>query len=495
MSLVKGLWCTDCGRRVPLSMKHVSCPTCGGVLQVQYDFQAIAEKLSRETLSHRGIGVWRYRELLPIQNIGDVVSLGEGGTYLHKCRGLAEQTSLQHLYLKDETINPTGSFIDRGMAVELSMVRQARISRVCCASVGNMAVSLVAYAARAGLAARVLMAKHGGVDMGKFYQVLAYGADVETVRDPAAAERSLQFHRRHCHPVASTNPFFLEGIKTTILEVCEQMDWSMPDWVIVPMGSGGHISQIWKGILELRELGLCDGDNPHLVGVQSKSCSPIVTSFEHGRTDVAPCTRASVIARDIGVAAPRCGRSAIKAIRESGGTALAVADGDIIDAVRRLARFEGVFAEPSSATVIAGLDILTADGTLDSNDTIVCMVTGMGLKSPEVTRELLRDHRGLQRLLRAIEGRKFTGDLGRTKKRILEILSDGEEYGYMIWKRLSMEYGIRIKIPSVYQHLAELRAAGLVELTRTERTYQGRTRNYYALSDRGTRIVSERPLE
>ncbi len=489
MSFISGLVCTGCGKHLPQLPLRQVCPKCGKFIQIHYDLTAVSNTMSRGVIGGRPGGIWRFKELLPVRSIENMVSLGEGGTFLHRCDRLAREQRLPNLYLKDETINPTGSFIDRGMAVEISMTRERNISRVSCGSAGNLGVSLAAYAARAEIVSKIIMAKSDVIDMGKFYQIVAYGAKVEMVRTHDEIESALRREGGTCHVVSSTSPYFLEGIKTTIFEIVEQLNWSFPDWIIVPMGSGGHMTQIWKGVSELRGTGLCEDDPPRLIGVQSNSCSPITRAYTLGVDEVPPWDGVSGIAHDIGISSPRCGTTALKAIRESGGLAMSVDDGLILDAVRQLARLEGVFAEPASATVIAALNDLVGSGTIASSDTVVCIITGMGLKAPEVARDLVRDRVGLQRLLSNIEGRKFTGVVGKSKRRILEILLQGESYGYEIWKRLADDFGIRVKIPSVYQHLGELKAAGLIIQTRTERTYQGKDRAYYALTDRGRHLV------
>ncbi len=489
MGFMTGLVCADCGRHVSITASRSTCSHCGGILQVEYDLSQVELALSRTTLRDRPSNVWRYRELLPVGVSENMISLGEGGTYLHRCNRLSSETGLKRLFLKDETINPTGSFIDRGMAVELSMALEQGRNTVCCGSVGNIGVSLAAYAARAGLSSHVIMARDDTVDMGKFYQVVAYGADVKIVRHHDAISSELERVSRVCHQVNANNPYFLEGIKTTVFEIIEQLGWRLPDWIMVPMGSGGHLTQIWKGINELREIGMIKGNLPRLIGVQSSSCAPIVRAFDQGSDVIEPWPRVSGIAQDIGIRQPRCGPTALRAIRASNGLAISVDDSGLLGAVRRLAHLEGVFAEPASATVIAALDLLVNDGTIDASDTVVCIVTGMGLKFPEIARDLVRGQLGLERILSSMEGRKFTGALGHTKQHIIEILAGGDAYGYEIWKKLGEEYDLHVKIPSVYQHLMELKAAGLVIQTRIEHTYQGRPRVYYALSERGRSLM------
>jgi threonine synthase len=414
-----------------------------------------------------------------------MVSLGEGGTYLHKCEGLAKDLGTDSLYLKDETTNPTGAFIDRGTAVEVSAAREYGFMSVCCGSTGNLAASLVAYAARAGLESKVFIGQRGNVDIGKFYQILAYAADVEIVKDHEEALAMARKESRRSHFITSSNPHFMEGEKTTVYETCEQLDWTAPDWIIAPMGNGGHVSMIWRGLRELEHIGLIDASHTKIVGAQASGCAPIVEAFRKGVRSITPPSSASTVAFDICVKNPVCGRTALMAIEESGGLAISSSDKEILEAVRQLARREGVFAEPASATTIAALQKLVHSGKIEHSDWVVCVITGMGLKYPEIARTLVKGKGALEQLLSRVEKRRVTTRLGQTKIRILQILSKSESYGYGMWKALMDEYGMNLKIPSIYQHLSELTSIGLITSTRVEKTFENRQRSYYAITEKG----------
>jgi len=485
MSFVTALKCTQCGHEYPSDERITICAVCDGVLNVTYDLSQLRRRFKSTELARRLPGIWKYSELLPVVNLDTVVSLGEGGTFLHKCDGLARSTGMQELYLKDETTNPTGAFIDRGTAVEVSVAKERGFKSMCCGSTGNLAASLVAYAARAGLSSKVFIPQRGGVDVGKFYQILAYGADVEVVRDHEEAEARANQESSHSRIISPSSPHFLEGVKTTVYEVCEQLQWTGPDWIIVPMGNGGHLSMIWKGLRELNQVGLLETNKTKLVGVQAKGCAPIVEAFDSNADEVSPCATVSTLSLDISVKKPSCGRMALNAIRESRGHAIAVHDKDILKALGDLARQEGVFAEPSSATSIAALRALMESKEISRTDRVVCVITGMGLKYPEIARTLVKGRTELENLLSQVEDRRFTTHLGKTKVHILHILAKGESYGYEIWKGLQEDHGVRLRIPSVYQHLVELKTSGLIASTRSERTFDGRYRRYYELSERG----------
>jgi len=490
MSYVTGLSCMRCKHHYAQSEWLDSCPSCGGVIDISYDLERVKGVLTRHELKRREPGVWKYSELLPLSDRKNILSLGEGGTYLHRCDRLATRLGTRTLYLKDETTNPTGSFLDRGISVEVSTAKERGIRSLCCGSTGNLAASLVAYAARAGIETKVFMQQKANFDTGKLYQILAYGASIELVEDQEDMMTKTSQLDEAWPVVTASSPYFLEGVKTTGYEVCEQLAWDPPDWIVIPMGNGGHIARVWKAIGELRSLGLIDTDVPKLIGVQAKGCSPIADAFQKGLDEPQSCKSIDTIAIDIGVREPTCGSAALSAIRHSTGLAMAVTDRETLDAAGMLARLEGVFAEPASATTIAALSRLMEDGTIDVSDRVVCMITGMGLKYPEMTKSLVRGKATLERLLTSVEERRYTTELGKTKMCILQILSRNESYGYDIWKALRDEYSVCLRIPSIYQHLSELKNAGLVTETRSERTFEKRLRNYYSLTERGRWTLS-----
>ena len=489
MSYLSKVRCTDCGSVQKRESYETKCASCGGSLHIEYDIENAKESITRKALQHRAPSIWKYHEILPVINYNEAVSLGEGGTFLHKCDALAEKIGLDELYLKDETNNPTGSFIDRGTAVEVTLAKGRKLESVCCSSSGNLAVSLVAYAARARLMSQVFIDQGARVDSGKLYQILAYAAQVDIVRNQEEAQLMALEQRDRSHLVMSNNPHFLEGVKTTMIESCEQLRWTAPDWVLTPMGNGGHLSMNLKGLNEMKQLGLLTETPTRLCGVQAKGCSPIVDAFEESRDRIIPSKRGSTVAYDIGVTNPSSGSAALNAIRTTGGVAVAVSDNEILEAVKDLARLEGVFAEPAAATTIAGLKVLVRRNQIDRNERIVCMITGMGLKYPEIARSFVKGKGALEQYLSHVEGRRFTTKVGDTKLRILQILSKGESYGYAIWRALVDDAGIRITIPSVYQHISELKNSGLILRTRSEDTFQKRTRHLYALTQKGNLIL------
>jgi threonine synthase len=481
------LKCTRCGKKYAPEIYITRCTHCDGVLEAAYDLERIGTEVTYSDLERRIPGVWKYFEFLPVSSKMNIVSLGEGGTFLHKCERLAKYIGLQNLYLKDETTNPTGAFIDRGTTVEVSKLKEFGFKSVCCGTTGNLAASLVAYSARAGLKCKVFLPQR--VDVGKFYQIIAYGDDVEIVKDHEEAIEKATQESNISHLVMPNNPYFLEGKKTTGYEICEQLNWTLPDKIIVPMGSGGLLSMIWKGINELYQTGFLKNRKVKLSGTQADGCAPIVETFKKGSEEIIPADRISTIAIDIAVKEPSCGQMALRAIRESKGAAISVSDREIVDAVSLLAKLEGIFAEPASATTLAGLKKLVEEGEIDPSERVVCVITGIGLKYPEVTKTLVKGSKKLEELLRRVEGRKYTTKLGETKVHILQIMSRKESYGYEIWKVLKEEFEGKMKIPTVYQHLSELESAGLVAQSRSERVFRKTDRNYYKLTEKGKSVL------
>ncbi|HIQ38923.1 MAG TPA: threonine synthase, partial [Methanothermococcus okinawensis] len=246
--------CISCGKEYHIDDIIYTCQ-CGGLLEIVYDYEEIKDKVSKENLKKREIGVWRYLEYLPVENPESIVSLQEGGTPLYRCKNLGEELGLKELYVKNEGANPTGSFKDRGMTVGVTKAEELGIDVVGCASTGNTSASLAAYSARAGKKCIVLL-PGGKVALGKLAQAMFYGAKVIQIRgnfDEALEMVRRLAEDRKLYLLNSINPFRLEGQKTIGFEICDQLNWEVPDMVIVPVGNAGNISAIWKGFKEFKE--------------------------------------------------------------------------------------------------------------------------------------------------------------------------------------------------------------------------------------------------
>jgi len=481
------LLCPKCGNQYETGRISLACARCGETLTVSYDYEAIKRTIDIETIDNRQAGVWRYFELLPILKGVQTVSLGEGGTYLHRCDRLAESIGVKKLFIKNETTNPTGSFIDRGTTVAVTRAIQLGLESVSCAPTGNLGASLAAYAAKAGLKCKIFISRE--VDLGKLFQMIAYGAEMRLAGDAEEALVEAREQVDRSYLVTPVDPFFLEGEKTVGFEICEQLGWRTCDRVVVPMGTGGNLSMIWKSIKELCEVGLIKGVGSMMTGVQAEGCAPIVEAFMNRRRFIQSAFKPRTIALDIAVKDPMYGSAALEAIGESRGSAIAVSDAEILEATRQLAKTEGIFAEPAAASTVAGLKKLIDNGNVERSEEIVCVITGAGLKDPGTARKIVERLKEMDRLLRRMEERRLTTKLGDTKTRILEILSDKELHGYGIWKELKQAFGLEISIPSVYEHLAELEMLKLIRRTRTEVVGGRRERHYYSLTDAGRDMV------
>ncbi len=386
-SRLLGLRCIECGSLMLPEPDLYWCKECGGLLEVEFDYEKVGEVVSRKVFSDRPWSVWRYRELLPVVDEDRVVSLGEGGTELVEARRLSAGLDVGGLYLKDETRNPTGAFKDRETTVLATKALEAGCDVISIVSTGNAACSVAAYAARAGLGSFIIVPPTAST--GKLVQMAMYGATTVKVRgktDEQArllAEACKRFGWYNANP--GVNPSKMEGSKTVAYEVCEQLGWRSPDYVFVPVGNGGLLAGVWKGFKEFQRLGLCDGA-PRIVGVESENASAVADAFKEGREDVLPVDAKS-IAGGINVSFPLNAKKALRALTDSQGGMITVSDEEILEAQRLLASKEGVFAEPAGAASLAGLWKYCEVEGLDRGDVVVCLVTGGGLKDMGVLLE------------------------------------------------------------------------------------------------------------
>ncbi|MEM3040719.1 MAG: pyridoxal-phosphate dependent enzyme, partial [Nitrososphaerota archaeon] len=372
------LYCPRCNNDQPLTLFAKTCSRCGSVLLVGYDYVGIAEEIDNLAEENASVGPWKYSKLLPPLT-GSRISLGEGGTFLQRSSRLAEMLGVRSLYLKNESTNPTGSFIDRGVALEVSEAIASRIREVQCMPTGNLGASLAAYAARAGIECTIGIAYN--INPGKLLQMIAYDAhlrigEIAPSRDP------------RCLWVTPVDPYILEGEKTVVFEVWEQLRYMSNFHIIAPMGTGGLVTMLWKGMKELVNIGKAEKDACKLVGVQASGCAPIVDAFKRGTTVMA-AKEVETLAIDLKVPHPPLGDLAIEAIRSTKGSAIAVTDGEILEAARLLAKTEGIFAEPVSASTVAALKRMLETKEIDRQDQVICIITGAGLKDPSATLRLL----------------------------------------------------------------------------------------------------------
>lgn len=391
MSHAIGFKCVDCGRDVAFAETEYVCPACGGNLDVLYDYDRVRLELTNSRLSeNRDFTMWRYRPLLPIEDSSAVPPLTIGWTPIYDCASIARRYGIKQLLIKDEGRNPTASFKDRPSALAVVKAQEAGATVITTASSGNAGSALAGVCASIGM--RSVIFVPASAPPAKIAQLQIYGATVllvEGTYDEAydlciEASRHFGWYQRS----TGYNPFTREGKKTAALEIGEQLSWQLPDKVFVAVGDGNIISGLWKGFNDLSQLGLID-KRPQMIGVQSDAASAIVDAVQGD--GVVRHAAANTLADSINVGNPRDGRMAVRAIRESGGSALKVSDEEIIAAIPLLARETGVFVEPAAAAAYAGFIKLCDGGGINSGDRVLLMLTGNGLKDIDNARRAVNE--------------------------------------------------------------------------------------------------------
>jgi threonine synthase len=384
VDFVSGLRCRECGRAYPTEALHV-CDYCFGPLEVTYDYERVAASMTREGVASGPRSIWRYADLLPVSD-STPVDLGAGFTPLVRADRLAAELGLGELWIKDDTANPTGSFKDRVVSVALTKARELGFKIAACASTGNLANSVAAHAARAGMESVVLIPHD--LETAKIAMTAVYGGRV------IAVEGTYDDVNRLCAELTSEQPdwafvnvnirtFYAEGSKTLAFETAEQLGWRCPDHVVVPIGSGSQLTKVAKGFEELWKVGLLDEEpSVRVSGAQADGCSPVATAFREGTDAIRP-VKPDTIAKSLAIGNPADGWYALDTIRRSGGSCESVTDEEVLDGIRILARTEGIFAETAGGVTIATLAKLAAAGTIRSDERVVAMVTGHGLKTVE----------------------------------------------------------------------------------------------------------------
>jgi len=383
------LVCIGCGASSETELPDSTCKSCGDLLEIRIS----RDIESRSLFDEKGPGVWRFRRALPFSPNVEPVSLGEGGTPLVRTRRIAIRVGLDNLYAKNDGQNPTGSFKDRGMSSAVTRAKTLGAKALICASTGNTAASLAAYAAKAGMDA-VVVVPRAGVASGKLGQAFAYGARVFGVEgnfDRALATVfNLVRKDERFYLMNSVNPFRIEGQKVTAFEIYEQLGRT-PDYIVLPVGNAGNISAIWKGFKELWELGIAKS-LPKMIGVQAEGAAPLAAAVSSGEP-FKPLKDPKTVASAIRIGNPVSWKKALNAIGESGGGAVVVGDEEIMRVKKTLAQEEGLLVEAASAAPFAALTKLA----LPRDAAVVCIATGNGLKD-------LSDHPGEQKIEPALDG-------------------------------------------------------------------------------------------
>ena len=378
---VTGLQCRGCGHQQAATATHL-CELCFGPLEVTYDYDDIATRVSRRRIEAGPPTLWRYADLLPV-DAGEVVTLGEGFTPLIHARNLGAQLGLRHLHLKNDTQNPTNSFKDRVVAMALNWAMQNGFRTVACASTGNLANSLAAYAARAGLGAVIFIP--ADLEAQKVAATAVFGATIVPVAgsyddvNRLCAELADDLDWGFCN--INLRPYYSEGSKTLTFETAEQLGWRLPDEIVIPVASGCQFVKHRKAAAELINLGLVEARRlPRFTGAQALGCSPVAGAFERGSEVVQP-VRPDTIARSIAIGNPSDGADVLRIARRTGGVVASVTEEEIVEGIELLATTEGIFTETAGGVTVAVLRKLAQSGRWTGDETIAAYITGHGLKT------------------------------------------------------------------------------------------------------------------
>ena len=385
------LACRECGKEYGSKFLYV-CDECFGPLDVKYDFPDI----SRSAFEGRENTYWRYFEMLPIEDRKNVVSIDAGMTPLTRAEKLGRELGLDNLYVKNDSVNPTFSFKDRPAGVAVSKAREFGLGAVGCASTGNLASATAAHAARAGLPCHVFAP--GDIEMAKIAQALSYGAEFVAVdgtyddanRMAAQAGDSLGYG------IVNINmrSYYVEGSKTLAYEAAEQLGWQVPDRIVVPVGSGAMLNAICKGFEELEQLSLAGpAGGMRVAAAQPRGCCPVVDAYKSGARRVAPVEKPETVAKSLAIGDPGDGLYVLRRLKQYRGLAEEAGDSEILDAILLLARTEGIFTEPAGGVSVAVLRKMAEQGLIDRDETVVCYVTGNGLKAVDPLMGVLKKPR------------------------------------------------------------------------------------------------------
>ena len=383
MAKMTALICRECGKEYPTEALHV-CDLCFGPLEVKYNYDEIKEAMSRASVEAGPKSLWRYKELLPVEG-GATVGLHAGMTPLVHAKNLGAFLGLDELYIKNDCVNqPTLSFKDRVVAVALTRARELGYETAACASTGNLANSVAAHAAQAGMQCYVFIP--GDLEAAKVLGNLIYRPKVVEIEgnydDVNRLCSEIAGERRWAFVNVNIRPYYAEGSKTLAFEVVEQLGWRAPDQVVVPMASGSLLTKIWKGLNEFKKIGFLKEVATKVNGAQAEGCSPISTAFKNKRDFFKP-VKPNTIAKSLAIGNPADGYYALKTAMESGGAMESVTDDEVIEGIKLLAQTEGIFAETAGGVTIGTLRKLVKQGAIKKHEVTVAYITGNGLKTQE----------------------------------------------------------------------------------------------------------------
>ena len=375
------LQCRECNKEYEPTFKYV-CDECFGPLDVKYKFPSI----SRDLFKEREMTYWRYFELLPIEDKNNVVSIEAGMTPLVKAEKLGKELGLNNLYIKNDSVNPTFSFKDRPAGVAISKAKEFGLESVGCASTGNLASATAAHAAKANLPCYIFAPSD--IETAKIAQALSYGAEYISVDGTYDDANRIASQIGDSKGVGIVNinlrSYYTEGSKTLAYEVAEQLDWNVPNHLVVPTGSGAMLNAICKGFEELQTVSLVDDlTSMHIHSAQPHGCAPIVDAFKKNADKVDPVEQPETVAKSLAIGDPGDGRYVLKRLKQYNGIAEETNDKEILDAILLLAKTEGIFTEPAGGVSVSVLKKMVEQGKIDKDETTICYVTGNGLKATD----------------------------------------------------------------------------------------------------------------
>jgi threonine synthase len=378
---VTNLYCSACGKTYEPGRLYNLCD-CGKPLMVAYDLEAAARTLTRESLASREPSLWRYREVLPLDDQRNRLTLGEGMTPLLKAERLGSKLGLSNLFIKDEGVNPTGSFKARGMAVAISMAKELGVKKLAVPSAGNAGGALAAYAAKGGIPAFIFMP--GDTPKANIIECQQTGAHVTLIDGLITDCGKIVAERKEAEGWFDVStlkePYRIEGKKTMGYELAEQFNWELPDVILYPTGGGTGLIGMWKAFDEMEQMGWIGSRRPRMVTVQAEGCAPIVKAFAAGETSGADVPGAHTVAAGLRVPKAIGDFIMLDILRRSGGTAVSVTDEELLAAVKEIGSTEGIFAAPEGAACLPALKKLLARGEVDRSERIVLFNTGTGVK-------------------------------------------------------------------------------------------------------------------
>lgn len=387
MSYLSHLECALCGKHYNADELQTLCPECQRPLLARYDLEAAKSEWGRNSLEGREANMWRYREVLPVRDQKNAIKLGEGYTPIFHAARLGETLGMKSLFIKDEGLNPTGSFKARGLCMAVSRALELGVKEVVIPSAGNAAGAMAAYAAKAGMKAHVFMPEDVPYPFKQECEALGASVTlVEGIITDCGKEAKKKADKHGWFAVSTLKePYRIEGKKTMGYELAEQFKWHLPDVIIYPTGGGTGLIGMWKAFDEMEQLGWIDGQRPRMVSVQAEGCAPIPRAFHAGEEFASTWEGAQTVAAGLRVPSAVGDFIMLRVLRESKGTGIAVSDEALVEAQMRMSRLEGTFVCPEGGATLAALEALLKEGWVSTEERIVLFNTGTGLKYPNVS--------------------------------------------------------------------------------------------------------------